>query len=141
MMRQRCWNQNDEHFANYGGRGITICARWMDFSNFYADMGNRPGDKTIDRIDVNGDYEPGNCRWATPSQQNRNRRNNRILKLDGEERTLTGWAEHIGMNRSTLDNRIRDGWSTRRALTVPVLRMHLGHGEARRHAEERELTR
>lgn len=74
MMIQRATNPNDPRFADYGGRGIEVCDRWRDFENFYADMGLRPDGKSIDRIDVDGDYEPSNCRWATPSEQQRNRR-------------------------------------------------------------------
>lgn len=73
-MITRCSNPNVENYVRYGGRGITVCQRWRDFANFLADMGERPEDTSIDRIDVNGDYEPGNCRWATAEQQRANRR-------------------------------------------------------------------
>lgn len=79
-MKDRCTNQNHKSYNNYGGRGIKVCERWMDFRNFLKDMGERPEGMSIDRIDVNGDYEPGNCRWATAKQQSSNKRNSTSLE-------------------------------------------------------------
>jgi hypothetical protein len=73
-MIQRCTNQKHRRFADYGGRGITVCPAWWTFTSFLTDMGERPEGTTLDRVDVNGNYEPGNCRWATTSEQNKNRR-------------------------------------------------------------------
>lgn len=77
-MLNRCRNPNEPSYPNYGGRGIRVCSRWLSFENFYADMGDCPPRKSIDRIDVNGDYEPSNCRWATDHEQARNKRNNKL---------------------------------------------------------------
>lgn len=73
-MFQRCYDKNHISYCNYGARGIKVCERWDDFENFLADMGERPENKTLDRINTNGNYEPSNCRWSTPSEQQRNRR-------------------------------------------------------------------
>lgn len=73
-MKNRCLNPNDTHYEYYGGRGITVCDRWLEFTNFLADMGERPAGLTLDRVDTDGDYEPGNCRWATWSEQRMNQR-------------------------------------------------------------------
>lgn len=105
----------------YGGRGITVCERWMKFENFYADMGPRPGrDYSIDRIDNNGNYEPSNCRWATKSEQAKNRRTTVLVELNGDTKCLADWAKHYGIEKRTVNARIRMGWSVHDALTRPV---------------------
>ena len=99
-MRARCNSPADIKFHLYGGRGIKVCNRWNDYASFKADMGPRPSQShSIDRIDTNGNYEPGNCRWATPTEQGRNRRNNfRVLRSDGVSfASLTEAAEASGV--------------------------------------------
>ncbi len=121
-MRSRCNNPNDQAFANYGGRGIVVCERWADFANFIADMGVRPKGFQIDRIDNDGNYEPGNCRWVTAKQNLNNKRTSRKVEWRGETRTLTEWADRLGLHQRTLFNRIGRGWDIERALTTPTLR-------------------
>lgn len=119
-MIQRCNNPNSIRYYDYGGRGIKVCERWKKFENFLEDMGERPRRTSIDRIDNDGNYEPGNCRWATDKEQANNKRNNRFLFFDGSKRTVGEWAERIGINRSTLIGRLNKGWDTKKALTTPI---------------------
>lgn len=116
-MQGRCRNSNLRSYADYGGRGIRVCKRWRLFSNFLKDMGPRPTPHhSIDRIDVDGHYDPGNCRWATPQEQNRNRRCNTNLELNGEIKCLQAWADELGISAATLLLRLRE-WPLERALT------------------------
>lgn len=118
-MRARCLQASNPAYRYYGGRGISICERWNDFSLFLADMGRRPSsDHSIDRIDVNGNYEPGNCRWATKKDQARNTRTARMVTFRGATRPLNDWADEIGICRTALIRRIRD-WGIEEALTRP----------------------
>lgn len=119
-MLGRCLNKNDPSFKDYGGRGITICERWLVFENFLEDMGERPEGHSLDRLDTNGAYTPENCTWSTAKQQCRNRRNNRLVTYNGEEKPVTAWAEECGIEVHTLRNRLDKGWSVSDALTKPV---------------------
>lgn len=119
-MRQRCYNPKIKHWNKYGGRGISICKRWDEFENFLADMGEKPEGKSLDRIDVNGNYEPDNCRWATQKTQQRNRRDNNTLTYQGETLTLQAWSEKTGITFEALRGRYRKGWPAELALTLPV---------------------
>ena len=121
-MNQRCVNANDKFYHEYGARGISVCERWREsFENFYADMGPRPSDKhSIDRRDNDGNYEPSNCRWATRTEQARNRSNNVIISYKGKSQCIAAWAEEVGMKSRTLRDRLKSGWSAEDALTKPV---------------------
>ena len=98
-MLQRCTNPKNPAFDRYGGRGITVCKRWLLFDNFLADMGEKPDGKSLDRIDVNGNYELSNCRWATALEQARNARSNIVVDYKGETRCLTEWAILLGVHK------------------------------------------
>lgn len=119
-MKARCLNPNDDRFLDYGGRGITICDRWLEsFENFYADMGDPPDKCSIDRIDVNGNYEPSNCRWATQSQQCNNKRDTVRYFYEGEEHTLSEWATIKNVSHDRLRQRVHKlGWTFEKAITV-----------------------
>ena len=119
-MWTRCTNEKHGDFHRYGGRGITVCDRWQSFERFYQDMGDPPAKAWIDRIDNEGPYEPGNCRWATAKQQQRNKRNNHLVTFNDKTQTVTEWGEERGMKPLTLLQRLRYGWSVERALTEPV---------------------
>jgi len=109
LLRDRCKNRNNKEWKNYGGRGIKVCRQWDEsFSVFFSDMGKKPSPHhSIDRINVDGDYEPKNCRWATNHQQSRNRRNNRVIDFNGETYVLADWAARIGISPASLDERLR----------------------------------
>jgi hypothetical protein len=114
----RCENSRSPDFALYGGRGIRICQRWRnDFTAFLTDMGPRPSPKhSIDRVDSNGNYEPGNCRWATPTEQARNTSRNVRLTVDGVTGCVAELADARGLRRSTVYGRLRRGTSPEHAL-------------------------
>lgn len=111
-MKQRCYNPNCHCFKRYGKRGIKICSQWLNGFVSFRDWALENGyssNLTIDRIDVNGDYSPENCRWATIKQQSRNRRTTHLETYGGKTMCLTEWAEHIGINKGTLISGIRRG--------------------------------
>ena len=121
-MKSRCLNPDDRQWGNYGGRGIRVCERWLGedgCARFVADMGQPPPGHTLDRRDVNGHYEPGNCRWATPKTQARNRRSNRCVDLAGTIKPVAEWAEQAVVSVDTFGKRISKGWDVERALTTP----------------------
>lgn len=130
---RRCLNPSSHAFDRYGGRGITICERWLRFEDFYFDMGNRPPGRSIDRIDNDGGYwcgkcddctgqnHPPNCRWATNKEQGNNRRKLRLLTYENETLTMTHWAERTGLSVLTIFKRLKRGWSVEKTLSTPLL--------------------
>jgi hypothetical protein len=102
-MKQRCYNQNNVEYKRYGARGIKVCERWINsFENFREDMGERPSDNhSIDRIDVNGDYTPDNCRWATDTEQCNNKRSNRRYEFNGITKTTAEWGRYFGLSNAS----------------------------------------
>lgn len=134
-MQARCYNENEEKYPRYGGRGVYICDRWLnDFASFLADMGPRPSSThSIDRRDNDGSYTcgkcpqcvergaPANCRWATPKEQARNQSRNRLLTFDGKTQPTTDWALSLGWKPSFLLGRLDRGWTVEQALTTPPL--------------------
>lgn len=119
-MIQRCRNENCKSYCNYGGRGIRVCERWKSFSAFAQDMGEKPLGYTIDRINNDGDYEPGNCRWATMKQQNRNCRRNKPVVFEGKTICLADLCERFSIPYTRLRERVnRLGWPLDKALVAP----------------------
>lgn len=123
-MKQRVFNPKNNRYEDYGQRGISVCSRWIDsFENFFADMGLKPSPRhSIDRIDVMGDYTPENCRWATPVEQARNRRNTVFIKTTKGEMCIKQAALEFGIAYKTLRGRISKGMDVDSALTEPVRR-------------------
>lgn len=116
-MIARCTNNKLPSWSRYGGRGITVCERWLDLDNFLQDMGKRPTSQyTIERIDNNGNYEPGNCKWATLNEQARNRCNNRNITYNNETKCITDWAIKLGISTSMIASRLDRGWSFEQIL-------------------------
>lgn len=121
-MLRRCYDPRSPKYPSYGGRGITVCSRWLNpvtgLAAFREDMGPRPSRRhMLDRIDNQGNYEPENCRWATPVQQQRNRRDNVAVTVT---MTPPEWAEVFGIPAKVIARRVADGWDHRRAVSEPV---------------------
>jgi len=118
-MIQRCTNPNRRAFHRYGGRGVTVCARWRgSFAAFLEDVGPRPSpDHTLDRIDNDGGYEPSNCRWATKHQQANNTCQSRRFEIAGVSKTMKEWADSAGLSYWTVRYRLDQGWPIDRALS------------------------
>jgi hypothetical protein len=120
-MKERCFDFSNKAFSDYGGRGIKVCSEWLDYETFHAwamAKGYKEG-VSIERINNDGNYEPSNCKWIESSKQASNRRNNHYLTFNGQTKTITVWANELGIYPKNLLNRITRGWSVERALTTP----------------------
>ncbi len=120
-IKERCLRPKAPFYSEYGGRGIKVCDRWINsFENFLSDMGSKPSSKhSIDRIDVNGDYCPENCRWLTMYDQQSNRRNNKRITHGGKTMTYAQWDRELGLRQRTVSGRIFLGWTPEMAVTTP----------------------
>jgi hypothetical protein len=118
--KSRCYTLNSPNYKHYGGRGITMCDRWKNsFDNFFEDMGYRPTGMTLERIDNEGNYEPGNCKWATTKEQNCNKRTNKIYTIRGKKDCLTYLCKYFGISCSCVRKRLHKGWSPEDAFLIP----------------------
>lgn len=125
-MIQRCSDPKCYGYPYYGARGVKVCYRWRNFWNFVRDMGMKPEGATLERIDTNGDYTPENCKWATWTEQQNNKRNNRRLTHDGRTQTIAQWARELGLKQGMIVDRLRLGWSTEKTLATPPIRNATG---------------
>lgn len=123
-MKGRCYNPNDSRFAHYGGRGITVCERWLaSFAHFLADMGPIPGpDYSIERLDRDEGYSPENCTWATRVEQANNRSNNTLIEIGGRTQTLTQWSRETGINRTVILRRMKRGFTGESLIKKGILK-------------------
>lgn len=123
-MKYRCNTPSCPYYFNYGGRGVKVCKEWEEDYTIFKEWSITHGyadDLSIDRIDDNGNYEPSNCRWATPKEQINNTRNNYLITFNGKTQTMMQWAEELELTHSLLSKRIKElGWSIEKALTTPI---------------------
>ncbi len=121
-MKARCSNPNNPHYKYYGGRGITVCEEWQHVDKFREwayNNGYKPG-LTIDRIDVNGNYEPSNCRWVTMQEQQFNKTDSHLITYKGETKCLAEWENQLGIDHRTILARLNNGWTVEQALFIPI---------------------
>lgn len=118
-MKQRCLNPKHRAYHRYGGRGITVCKKWMTFEGFYTDMGDPPIGMSLERRRNHQGYSKANCHWATPHAQAQNRDTCVVLKHAGRTMNVTQWAEHLGIPRMRIYKRLEAGWPVAKVLTQP----------------------
>jgi hypothetical protein len=127
-MKARCYNPNNKHYSDYGGRGITVCEEWQEFAAFYRDMGSRPTSRhTLERNDNDGPYCKSNCKWATRKEQARNKRNNVYYEYKGERKLLGDWCRELNLKFETISTRLRAGWSFADAISTPPQSTLISH--------------
>lgn len=127
-MKNRCYNPKNDRYNNYGGRGIKVCERWMSFENFYKDMGERPKNTTLDRIDINGNYEPSNCKWSDSITQYRNMTKSHHITFRGRTMILSDWAREFGTTTTAIHYHLNNGkdlefmyqWRLKHNKKVPI---------------------
>ena len=140
-MKSRCNNPNEPAYKNYGARGIKVCERWNDFANFRDDMGPRPEGFTLERIDNDRGYEPGNCVWASRTQQSRNRRGTLNITIGDETMPLSAWVERCGVvSYRTALARIYKGWPPEEAVMTPKVTRRKCKPRGGRVSEAKEMT-
>ena len=118
-MKQRCFDKKCSSYRYYGNRGITVCKEWLEFENFYRDMGDRPAGMTLERKDNNKGYSKDNCIWATYETQANNKRNNILLSYNGVKLNITQWSKILNIPAQTIRARLKQGWSVNKALSEP----------------------
>jgi hypothetical protein len=119
-MLYRCTDPTHKSFEDYGGRGITVCARWQVFENFFADMGEMPPGLSLERKNNNRGYCKSNCKWASTKTQNRNKRDTRLVTFRGRAQCCSDWAREYGIKVQTFHTRLYNGWTFKQALLTPV---------------------
>lgn len=136
-MLRRCESRGATGYAEYGGKGITVCGRWHEFVNFLEDMGERPANTTLDRFpNFAGNYEPGNCRWATPKEQANNRATNRVFMFGGEQKTLKQISDEYSIGEMTLSGRLAKGMMIEEAIHWPIAQQKIEYEGVHRTIKE-----
>ena len=139
-MHERCQRQKHKHYMSYGGRGIAVCEEWNEYIPFYdwAMANGYRDDLTIDRKDINGNYCPENCKWATNKEQQNNKRTNRVMVVNGISHTISEWAEITGIGKTTIRYRLNKGWTPEDVLLVPIQKRKRGYRPSKTGGNENE---